>query len=221
MTARRGPLRAILGGTFDPVHRGHLHAAGAARRILRIDEATLLLAARPWHRPPPQAGIAQRWQMLRLAARATPGLAASDAEIGRDGPSYTVEMLELLAGDRPLVWLIGRDALDGIACWHRIADLPQLCHLLVFDRPGAQREAGAQREDGAASPPPPGFERVADPRDFAAAAGGGIHFADAGMLPISATAVRAAIARNARAGALLSPPVWAYIRRHGLYGYAR
>ena len=94
-------VRALLGGTFDPIHRGHLHAARVGRRILNTPAVTLLPAARPRHRAPPVASIAHRWRMLRLAAESEPGLEASRLEIARPGPSYTVDTLaELAAANR-------------------------------------------------------------------------------------------------------------------------
>ena len=82
-------MQAILGGTFDPVHRGHLHIAEAGRDVLGVESVTLMLSARPWHRDPPQASAEDRWNMLCLAAQSAPGLVASDIEAQRPGPSYT------------------------------------------------------------------------------------------------------------------------------------
>ena len=202
-------MRAILGGTFDPIHRGHLHAARVARETLDAAAVTLLLAARPWHRQEPAASIGHRWRMLCLATREAPWLEASDQEIERQGPSYTVELLAELDADEPLVWLIGRDALNAIGSWHRVRELPRLCHLLVFDRPGAARTGHSV---------PAGFRRVAGADELACSRAGGVYFAPAPMLDISATQVRRAAAGDGEPTALLTAPVWAYIREHGLYG---
>ena len=223
-TRRLAVVRTILGGTFDPVHIGHLHAALAAGQALGAQRVTLLLAARPWHRAPPLASAAHRWAMLRAAVRDAnaeqlPGragtaprpavsmLAACDRERARPGPSYTVATLTELAGEEPLVWLLGDDALAGVGQWHRAQELATLCHLLVF-----------ARSERAARAPPAGFEQVANPEELGRRRSGNIHYLTTPMVRVCATEVRRRIAGGEDASALLSPRVWAYIRRQGLYG---
>ena len=146
-------MRAILGGTFDPVHRGHLHAAAAGRSLLGVSKVTLMLAARPWHRDAPGTSVAHRLNMLRLAAAADPALEASDWEVRREGPTYTVDTLTALSDDGPLVWLIGGDAFAAVDSWHRVDDLHALCHFVVFNRPGGAYETAVPR----------GFRQVDEP----------------------------------------------------------
>ena len=107
------------------------------RSLLNAPSVTLLLAARPWHRAGPSATVEHRWRMLCLAANSVAGLCASDQEVGRTGPSYTVDTLREVFDGQPLVWFIGGDAFAAVGSWHRVEDLPELCHFLVFDRPGA------------------------------------------------------------------------------------
>ncbi len=129
---------AILGGTFDPVHLGHLCAAWEAAELLEA-EVRLMPANVPPHRPPPIAGAAQRVAMLRAALRGQTRLTLDTSELERDGPSYTVDtLLELRAeqGDRPLVLLVGADAFAGLPSWHRWRELFALAHLGVLSRPG-------------------------------------------------------------------------------------
>lgn len=140
-----------------------------------------------------------------------PVLEASAREAAGRGPSYTVATLTELAGREPLVWLLGDDALAGIDTWHRADELARLCHLLVFARGAPER----------AAPPPAGFHRLASPAELRHSPSGGIHYLDAATRDISATEVRARIDRQEDASALLSPRVWAYIKRCGLYGARR
>ena len=201
-------MQAILGGTFDPVHRGHLHAAAAGRALLVAPKVTLMLAARPWHRAAPATSVEHRLRMLRLAAGGDPHLEVSDREARREGPSYTVDTLTALADGEPLVWLIGGDAFAAVDSWHRVDDLPALCHFLVLNRPGVRHEARV----------PEGFRPIDDPAALAHRPSGCVCFASATMLDVSATRVRRAIANDDAVGELLTPEVWAYIRSHGLYG---
>lgn len=201
-------MKAILGGTFDPVHLGHLHAARRARAVLGSAQVTMLLAARPGHRAAPQAGVIDRWRMLHLATRQDAGLLASDLEVVRPGPSYTVDSLCELGGGEPLVWLIGRDALADVPSWHRAGELAALCHFVVLDRPGV----------GASEPlVPRGFERVDDVAQLVERPSGGLYCLPNAMLGISASQVRRTIAAGGDASALLPPDVWTYIWEQGLY----
>ena len=199
-------IEAILGGTFDPVHSGHLHAARIGCEALNAPTATLLLAARPSHRAAPAASVEQRWRMLELATRNDAGLRPSDRQIVRPGPSYTVDILAEMAGDMPLVWLIGSDALALVASWQRASELSSLCHFLVFNRPGTKPQA-----------PPAGFQPLANASCLAERSSGGICYLNVPMLDISSTGIRRAIAAGSDASALLPDEVWAYIRANDLY----
>ena len=203
----RAGVVAILGGTFDPVHAGHIHAARAARDALGTPSVALLLAARPPHRSA-QASVEHRWRMLELVAEAEPTLVPSDLQVSRPGPSYTVDTLADMVGGSPLVWLIGRDALADIDSWHDVARLASLCHLLVLDRPGE----GRPRPDA-----PRGFDLVDDAGQLAARSCASLAWLSDPMLDVSASQVRRMIVRGQDASTLLTDEVWSYIRAHGLY----
>ena len=158
--------------------------------------------------------------MATLAA-SSGGLAVSKLEIERDGPSYTVDTLRELAQGGPVVWFIGSDAMAAVTEWHRSDELPTLCNLLVFERPGARQQVAAQRSAPRGFEVAPGFEVESSAACLARRNSGGIHFLSAAMLDISATAVRRAIAAGEDASALLPNAVWDYIRRNGLYGARR
>ena len=201
-------MKAILGGTFDPVHLGHLHAARRARAALGVPDVTLLLAARPGHRAAPRAGIRDRWRMLRLATRCDAGLLASDLEVVRPGPSYTVDSLGDLRGE-PLVWLIGRDALADVPSWHRAGELASLCHFVVLDRPGVERVRAVR---------PPGI-RKGRRLSVSRRNGRAVVFI-ACPTPCSTfppAGIRRTIAEGGDASALLPCDVWTYIWEQGLY----
>lgn len=131
---------AILGGTFDPVHIGHLCVAWEASELLDA-EVRLVPARVPPHRPPPVASVEQRVAMLRAALAGQKRLGLDLRELEREGPSYTVDTLAALRaerGTRPLVLLVGADAFAGLTGWHCWQDLLDLAHIGVLSRPGDQ-----------------------------------------------------------------------------------
>ena len=130
----------ILGGTFDPIHRGHLEAAEAARRTLQLDRVLLLPSRTPPHRTrEPHASVYHRFAMTALAA-ADCGMLASDLELQREGPSFTALTLEALhrEGHPPgqLFFITGSDAFAEIAAWHDYPRLFELSNFAVVSRPG-------------------------------------------------------------------------------------
>ncbi len=129
---------AIFGGTFDPVHLGHLSVAWEAAELLDA-EVRLLPASVPPHRPAPIASAEQRVAMLRAALQGQSRLTLDIRELQRSGPSYTIDtLIELRAeqGERPLVLLIGADAFAGLPSWHRWRELFDVAHIGVLSRPG-------------------------------------------------------------------------------------
>jgi len=209
-------LICLLGGTFDPVHLGHLHAARSVCEALGFEQINLLLSARPGHRAPPVAAVEHRWRMLQLACAEDPRLVPDDRELRRAArlarPSYTVETLEEIRGEcpaEPLFWVIGSDAYRGLRSWHRWESLFDLAHLVVLRRPGAALELPEALEALTAE------RRVAGvPNGLA----GNVRILDLPMRAISATEVRAALAAGAATDDLLPPVVYTYISRHRLYG---
>jgi len=152
---------AIFGGTFDPIHLGHLCVAWEAAELLDAD-VLMMPAGQPPHRPPPIATAAQRLAMLQVALRGQSRLTADARELARDGASYTVDTLAGLRaeqGDRPLVLLLGADAFAGLPNWHEWRRLFELAHIGVLSRPGErpplpaalQREIAGRRVDDAAA----------------------------------------------------------------------
>jgi nicotinate-nucleotide adenylyltransferase len=135
----------ILGGTFDPVHFGHLRPALDVQQTLGVDRVHLLPCRVPPHREMPQLGERERLLLLHLAIAREPALAIDERELQRDGPSYMVDtLLSLRAeiGARPLCLALGMDALLGLDRWHRWGEILELCHLVVMQRPGNQWPQG-------------------------------------------------------------------------------
>jgi len=124
----------VLGGTFDPIHHGHITAGVRAQAALSLDEILLVPSRMPPHRSagaPPEA----RFEMAALAAAEQPGWTASDIELRRDGPSYTFDTLTELAGEQKF-FIIGADAFAEIATWSRYPAVLDLAHFVVVARPG-------------------------------------------------------------------------------------
>ncbi len=203
-----------MGGTFDPIHFGHLRPAQEVLRALDLAEIRFVPAANPPHRDAPAAAAAQRLRMVELAVAGTPGFTVDDREIERGGPSYTVLTLESFrqeVGDRSLCLLLGTDAFEGIETWHRWQRLPELANFIVMTRPGWEFPAGDKLPSWARN-------RLArDPSELARAGAGKIYFQAVSPQDISATRIRAALARREPAEAWLPPAVLEYIRANHLY----
>ena len=142
-------LRIYYGGSFDPIHDGHLAIARAARDALGVP-VTLVPAGDPPHKPPTRASGEQRAHMLELAIAGEPGLRVDRRELHRAGPSYTVDTLaELRAAagaSAPLAWLVGADSLLQLHTWHRWRELFDLAHIVAVQRPDARLDAARLRE---------------------------------------------------------------------------
>jgi len=204
----------ILGGTFDPIHYGHLRPAHEVFRRLEMASLRLIPASTPPHRQSPFANASHRLRMVELAAVEFPGVVVDDREIRRGGVSYTVSTLESLraeVGDAPLCLLVGSDAFAGLPTWHRWEILFDFAHFVVMERPGAPL--------GRARAFPWAMERISkDIDDIAIAPGGRILFVPVTPLDISATRLRETIGRGETPSPdELPAAVWKYIVDHHLY----
>jgi nicotinate-nucleotide adenylyltransferase len=143
---------ALFGGTFDPVHLGHLSVAWEAAELLDA-EVRLLPASIPPHRQPPIASAAQRVAILRAALQGQSRLRLDTRELEREGPSFTIDTLTGLRteqGARPLVLLIGADAFANLSSWHRWRALFEVAHIGVLSRPGISSTLPPELEDAVA-----------------------------------------------------------------------
>jgi nicotinate-nucleotide adenylyltransferase len=205
----------ILGGTFDPVHFGHLRPALDCLQALGLDEIRLVPLNVAVHRAPPVASSAQRLAMLEAAIAGQPGFVAAARDIERPGGSYTYDTLISLRAElgreRPLCLLIGADAFAGFLDWHRPADILDLAHLVVMRRPGA-----SDALDSALQAFCRGHIRDRD-EDLAETPAGRILFQEVTQIAVSATRVRELIRQGHSPRWLLPDTVISIIGAEGLY----
>ena len=140
----------ILGGTFDPIHFGHLDAADAARRALKLDQVWFIPSCDPPHRPvDPLASAFHRFALVTLAIQGDDALRASDMELQRTGPSYTADTLRALARDgwttSQLFFILGSDAFAEIATWREFPAVLDAANFVVIARPGTTLDAATAR----------------------------------------------------------------------------
>lgn len=207
-----------MGGTFDPIHFGHLRLAEEARQALGLDQVRIIPAGQPPHRDQPCGSAEDRLNMARLALAGLPQFELDDSEVRADLPSYTVPTLERLraklVADRPLVLLLGVDAFLGLPSWHRWRDLFELAHIAVATRPGyalhEQHMGEALRTEF--------HHRVcARPEVLGQCATGAVASFAMTPLAISATSIRAILGRGGSPRFLLPDAVLDYIHQHHLY----
>ncbi|MEH6504443.1 MAG: nicotinate-nucleotide adenylyltransferase [Cycloclasticus sp.] len=129
----------IYGGTFDPIHYGHLSAASEVQQSLALDKVRMLLSAQPPHRKQPILSASDRFSLLSLALSDYPGLLADDSEMKRAGPSYMVDSLLHYRQQLPtssLVLILGMEAFNGLRSWYRWQEIIELAHIVITDRAG-------------------------------------------------------------------------------------
>jgi nicotinate-nucleotide adenylyltransferase len=209
----------LFGGTFDPVHFGHLRVARDTASALKLPEVRLIPAQQNVLRDRPGASAADRLAMLLLAVADAPGLSVDDCELKRTTPSYTITTLEHFRAAypmRPLIWLIGVDAFLRIQSWHRANELFDFAHFVVLNRPGF---ATANVFSPAMSDVWQG--RVANsPAQLRDSLAGSIYLHTVPPQAVSSTEIRNMIRGGSPDEAfapLLPPAVLAYIRTHQLY----
>ncbi|WP_435929505.1 nicotinate-nucleotide adenylyltransferase [Dryocola sp. BD613] len=210
------PLCAIYGGTFDPIHYGHLKPVAALAAQVGLHRVTIMPNNVPPHRPQPEANSQQRKAMVELAIAGNSLFKLDARELARAAPSWTVETLEQVRAEQgsqqPLAFIIGQDSLLSLQRWHRWENLLDLCHLLVTQRPGypvSMDTAGQQRWLDSHS--------TTSVDDLHATPAGKIYLAQTPMYDISATAIRQRLAQNLPCDDLVPAPVLAFIQQHNLY----
>jgi nicotinate-nucleotide adenylyltransferase len=190
----------LLGGTFDPIHNGHLAAAEAALRCAQLDRVLLVPAAVPPHRPPALAPAADRLELCRLAVQGKQALDVWDVEINRPGPSYTVDTLAEFRkafppDDEPYL-ILGWDAARDLRSWHDWRRLLDLARLIVLGRPGLP---------------------LPTPEELAAITADGATLCTEPTPDVEATEIRRRAAAGESLAGMVPPQVESYIREHRLY----
>jgi nicotinate-nucleotide adenylyltransferase len=195
----------ILGGTFDPIHFGHLDAADAARRALSLDQVWLIPSCDPPHRPAdPQASGVHRFALVSLAIQGEDALRACDVELKRTGPSYTADTLRTFASQgwqaSQLFFILGTDAFAEIATWREFPAVLDAANYVVIARPGTTLDAATART-------PSLRERV----------GTSIFLVEARTRDVSSSTIRARLAARQSIDDLVPTAVARHIVAHHLY----
>ncbi|MDY0250767.1 MAG: nicotinate-nucleotide adenylyltransferase [Pseudomonas sp.] len=204
----------MLGGTFDPVHIGHLRSALEVAESYTLDKLLLIPSARPPHRDAPQVSAQQRLDMVRLAVADEGLLSVDDRELCRDKPSWSIDTLLSLRAELDkqdqLLLILGWDAFCGLPSWHRWGELLEHCHIVVLQRPDADIEAPQVLRDLVAAKSVSGPQTLQGPS-------GQIAFVWQTPLAISATQIRHLLATQRCVRYLVPDSVFKYIYTHRLY----
>ena len=210
---------AVLGGSFNPIHSGHLLLADEVLELLGLDRLLFVPAAAPPHKPAAQlAPAADRFEMVRLAIAGQPRFAVSDLELRRSGPSYTVDTLqELAAGGDALSLVIGSETFLDLLSWREPRRVAGLARLVVIPRAGSAfdpESAAAQKVLREIGGTPSGFVHAGA---GAVLPPGGVVIVHATSLPLSASELRRRVREGRSLAFRLPPAVIDYVRAHGLY----
>jgi len=207
------PRIGLFGGTFDPVHIGHLTLARWARAELALDRLRLIPTGESWQKRPAWAPAADRLEMARLAFAHEPWVTIDEREVHRDGPSYTIDtLIELrreLGPEPALVLLLGSDQLHNLATWHRYRELLDHAHLAITQRERVTLDGFAPEVEALIAEH--GTGALPD------APAGALVFFRMPSVAVSATVLRRQLAAGERPAELVPPTVLEYIDRRRLY----
>ena len=211
-----GPRRVgILGGTFDPIHRGHVDIGDAAQAALGLTELHVVTSHVPPHRPPPETSSYHRFAMVALTAAERPAWRASDLELRHEAPSYTSRTLHKFhdRGYEPtqLHFVIGADAFAEIASWRDYPNLLEAAHFVVVSRPNFPATGLAERLPQLAE------RMVTESRAVLASEVPVIFLIDAVTADVSSTAIRSRLATGVTIDGMVPRLVQQHIEQHGLY----
>jgi nicotinate-nucleotide adenylyltransferase len=208
----------VFGGTFDPIHFGHLRTAYELLQALQLSELRFVPAGDPPHRAPPRVPAARRLELVRAATVDQPGFVVDDRELHRAGPSYTVLTLAELRAERPatpLCLIVGMDAFLGLPTWHRWTELLELAHVVVAPRPGWRMPGDGVLGELLAA------RRARDASELCSSLAGRILVHPVTQLEISSTELRELLAAGRDPRYLVPDAVCAAIRAGGGYSVSQ
>lgn len=201
----------VYGGTFDPVHFGHLRTALEVKEIFGLDELRLIPCSQPPHREAPLTLPEMRFEMLSLAVKNKSGLLVDRRELNREGYSYMIDTLKSLRNelfDSPIILFMGTDAFKYITSWHKWQQLFDYVHIVVISRPNYQHQLNSEFLSS----------RLTENRaDLKKSKSGGLFFQPVTQLDISATTIRSIIRMGLNPAFLLPESVIEYIKQNKLY----
>lgn len=209
-------LQALFGGTFDPIHYGHLRPVQALAKQVGLEKVILLPNHVPPHRPQPEATASQRLEMVKLATQDNPLFAIDTRELEKNSPSYTIETLTELrremGPEKPLAFIIGQDSLLSIHSWHGWEQILNNCHLLVCARPGyATQFSDPKMQNWLLE------HQTTDATILNQVANGYIFIGDTPLMNISATDIRKKLSSGDTCRDLIPEAVLQYIHQQHLY----
>ena len=204
----------LFGGTFNPVHLGHLRGAEEIREVFHLDEVIFVPSSIPPHKMTEGViGASHRLEMVRLAVSGNPYFSVSDVEISRPGKSYSIETIRYFRERRQdaFFFILGSDAFSDIETWKEFQNLFLLCHFIVMTRPGSRKELSLPRALV------PNFRYVSKEKAWVHVSGYMLYLKEISFLDISSTKVRELIKKRRSVRYLISPEVETYIQEHSLY----
>lgn len=216
MSTAHYPLRVVFGGTFDPIHLGHIQPLYKVSELLGVDKIELLPSQVPPHKSTTHTTAQHRLAMLQLACAESALLVVNDIELQLPPPSYTVNTLQALTAQSPhsaLVLVMGVDAFNGLHRWHQWQRLFALCHIAVCQRPGYSMHLDVLLQEQ--------FNRrvSTQKQHLTASKHGRIIVLDTPLAAVSSTQVRQSLQQNKPVQHCLPQAVQEYIQRHGLYAF--
>jgi len=206
----------IYGGTFNPIHLGHISAALDVQQSLQLDEVRMVLSATPPHRHQPELSAKNRFRLLQTALQAEPQLIADDCELKRDGPSYMVDTLRALRQQEThrqssLLLILGAEAFSGFMSWHCWQEIIQLAHIVVTTRAGFSNQLSDELNEYIDA------FITTDKSQLKELTHGKIYQLPVAAINVSATEIRRRLKTTEPVEQLLPTNVWGLIRKQGFY----